>query len=142
MTNDKLPLHLDLLEYVCERVIERLVERVPGASEEGERAWFDQVIEDWIRMHSPVGTEDVGEDLDEAEIEYRSPEGKPLHRLTVEFAGVEEERVEDVANVPDYAPPPLSGGRGADIVQLWMRAAYEPWPACVTPPSSSIAWRR
>jgi hypothetical protein len=41
-----------LLEYVCDRVIERLVERVPGATEESERAWFDWMIEDWIRARA------------------------------------------------------------------------------------------
>lgn len=118
----------DWLEYVCERVIERLIERVPGATEESERAWFDQTIEDWIRVQQPADVESTGEEFDEAELEYRTPEGKPLHRLTVEFEGAVEEQVEDAANVPDYNPPPLKENRSADIVQLWMRAAYEPWP--------------
>ena len=120
--------HQDLLEYVHERVVERLVARVPGATEESEQAWFDQMIEDWICAQQPVAPEDADEEFDEAELEYRTSEGKPLHRLTVEFEGVEEERVENVTNVPDYDPPPLKEGHGGDIVQLWMRSAYEPWP--------------
>ena len=33
----------DLITYVRERAIERLVERVPGATRESERAWFDDL---------------------------------------------------------------------------------------------------
>jgi hypothetical protein len=36
----------DLLEYLCDQV--------PGTTEEVERAWFDQVIEDWIRAQQPA----------------------------------------------------------------------------------------
>lgn len=118
----------DLLEYVCERVIERLIERVPSATEESERAWFDEMLEDWIRAQQPAAVESVGEEFDEAELEYRTPERRPFHRLTVEFEGAAEERVEDAANVPDYDPPPLRESYSADLVRLWMRAAYEPWP--------------
>lgn len=118
----------DLLEYIHERVIARLVDQVPGTTEEAERAWFDQVIEDWIRAQQPAGEWSACEDLDEAEIEYRAPEGESLHRLTVEFEGAELERIEEAANVPDYDPPPLGKNRDADIVQLWMRMAYDPWP--------------
>lgn len=118
----------DLLEYVHERVIERLVEQVTGATEESERAWFDEMLEDWIRAQQPPGAENVDEDLDEAEVEYRTPEGKPPHRLSVEFGGAAKERNEDIANVPDYNPPPLNKSHSTDLVRLWMRAAYEPWP--------------
>lgn len=118
----------DWLEYVCERVIERLVERVPGTTEENERAWFDQMLKDWIRAQQPADVESAGEEFDEAKSEYRTPVGKPLHKLTIEFEGVEGERVENAANVPDYNPPPLKESHSADVVQLWMRTAYEPWP--------------
>lgn len=118
----------DILEYVCERVIQRLVERVPSATEEGERAWFDGMIEDWIRTQQPAGLESAGAGFDATEPEYRTPEGKPLHRLTVEFEGAVEERDEDAANVPDYDPPPLQESYSADLVRLWMHTAYEPWP--------------
>jgi hypothetical protein len=118
----------DLFEYVCDRMIERLVERVPGATEESERAWFDQTLEDWIGMHQAPGAESAADDVGEAEIEVRTPEGEPLHRMTVEFEGAQQERTEDAANVPDYDPPPLRDCHSADIVQLWMRAAYDPWP--------------
>jgi hypothetical protein len=64
----------DLLEYVYERVIQRLVERVPGATEESERAWFDQMLEDWVRAQQPADIESADEEFDEAEIEYRTPE--------------------------------------------------------------------
>jgi hypothetical protein len=33
----------DLVTHVCEQAIERLVERVPGATRESERAWFDDL---------------------------------------------------------------------------------------------------
>ena len=118
----------DLLEYIHERVVARLVDQVPGTTEEAERAWFDQVIEDWIRAQQPAGEWSACEDLDEAEIEYRTPEGETLHRMTVEFEGAESEGNEEAANVPDYDPPPLGKNRDADIVQLWMRTAYAPWP--------------
>ena len=118
----------DLLEYVYERVIERLVERVPGATEESERAWFDEMLEDWIRAQQPGGAESLDEERDEAEIEHRTPEGKPLHKLPAGFGGAAQERGEDVTNVPDYDPPPLKESHSADLVRLWMRAAYEPWP--------------
>lgn len=132
----------DLLEYVYERVIQRLVERVPGATEESERAWFDQVLEDWVRAQQPADIERADEEFDEAEIEYRTPEGEPFRRLSVEFEGAAEERVEDAANVPDYDPPPLKGDRSADIVQLWMRAAYEPWPDLPLEQAAEVLSRR
>lgn len=116
----------DLLEYMYERVIERLIERVPGATEESERAWLDQMFEDWTRAQQPPGAENTDENLDEAEVEYCTPEGKPLHKLSVEFGGAAEERDEDVVNVPNYSPPPLRKSHSTDLVQLWMRAAYEP----------------
>ena len=118
----------DLLEYVYERVVKRLVDLVPGATEESEGEWFDQMIEDWIRAQQPAGAESVGEEVGEAEVEYRTQEGEPLAVLNVEFGGAAEERAEDAANVPDYDPPPLRERHSADLVQLWMRAAYEPWP--------------
>jgi hypothetical protein len=117
----------DLFEYVSQRVIERLVERVPGATEESERAWFDEMLQDWIRAQQP-GVEGVDEDLDEAEVAYRTPEEELLHKLTITFGGAAEERVEDAANVPEYDPPPLKERYSADLVQLWMSTAYEPWP--------------
>jgi hypothetical protein len=131
----------DLLEYVYERVVERMVERVPGATEESERAWFDHMIEDWIQIQQPPDWGSTDEDLDEEEIEYRTPEGKPLHRMTVEFEGAEPERVEDAANVPDYSPPPLKN-RSADVVQLWMQAAYEPWPDLPLERAAKVLSRR
>jgi hypothetical protein len=118
----------DLITHVCEQAIERLVERVPGATEESERAWFDEMITEWIRAQQPANVADVGEASEGLEFEYRTPEGEPLHRLTVAFEGAVEDHVEDAANVPEYDPPPLKTQRSGDMVQLWMRAAYEPWP--------------
>jgi len=132
----------DLLEYVYDRVIERLVECVPGATEEGESAWFDQMIEDWIRAQQPGGVDDVDEDLCEAGIEYRTPEGKPLRKLNVEFRGAAQERDEDVANVPDYSPPPIRDSRDTGLVQLWMQAAYQPWPDLPLERAAEVLSRR
>jgi hypothetical protein len=110
-----------------ERVIERLVERVPGATDESERAWLDEMLKDWIRAQQPAGVERAEQDRSETEAEYRTPDGEPLHKITVEFGGADEERSEDAANVPDYDPLPLKDRYSADLMQLWMRAAYEPW---------------
>jgi hypothetical protein len=118
----------DLITYVCEQAIERLVERVPGATRESERAWFDLMITEWVRAQQPADIEGVSNVSEELEFEYRTPEGDPLHRLTVAFEGAVEDHVEDAANVPEYDPPPLKTQRSGDMVQLWMRAAYEPWP--------------
>lgn len=112
----------DLLQYIRERVIERLVERVPDTTEEEERAWFDATFEAWVRAHRPADAEDT------AASEYRTPEGESLHRMEIQFEGVAEERIEEAANVPEYDPPPLRKTRSADVVRLWMEAAYEPWP--------------
>ena len=43
----------DLFEYVSQRVIGRLVERVPGATEESERAWFDEMIQERSQFIHP-----------------------------------------------------------------------------------------
>ena len=118
----------DLITYVCERAIERLVERIPGATRESERAWFDEMITEWVRAQQPTDTEGVSNVSEELEFEYRTPGGEPLHRLTVAFEGAAEDHDEDAANVPEYDPPPLKIQRSGDMVQLWMRAAYEPWP--------------
>ncbi len=118
----------NLFEYMCERVIERLVERSPGATDESERAWLDETLKDWIRAQQPAGVERAEQDRDETEVEYRTPDGEPLHKITVEFGGAAEERSEDAANVPDYDPLPLKDSYSANLLRLWMRAAYEPWP--------------
>jgi len=132
----------DLFEYVCERVIGRLVEQVPGATEEAERAWFDQMLEDWIRTQMSPDAAGAGDGVEGAEVEYRTPEGKPLHRMTIEFEEAEQEGVEDAANVPDYDPPPLRRSRDPDVVQLWMRAAYEPWPDLPLEQAARVLSRR
>ena len=129
----------DLFEYVCDRVIGRLVERVPGTTDEAERAWFDQMLEDWIRAQHPSSADDC---LDEAEVEFDAPEEEPRHRMTIEFEGADRERREDAANVPSYDPPPLRGDRDADVVQLWMRAAYDPWPDLPLDRAAQVLSRR
>jgi hypothetical protein len=123
----------NLLEYVYEQVIERLVERVPGTSEESERVWFNQMVEDWICSQQSPDVEGLSEDLCDddphtVEFECRTSEGEPMHQMTIGFEGVEPERLEDAANVPTYDPPPIRRQQEPDMVQLWMRAAYEPWP--------------
>ena len=60
----------DLFEYVCDRVIGRLVERVPGTTDEAERAWFDQMLEDWIRAQHPSSADDC---LDDAQRDLARP---------------------------------------------------------------------
>jgi len=117
----------DFFEYVSQQVIERLVERVPGATEESERAWFDDILQTWLRAQQP-GVEGVDEDIDAAEVTYRTSEGKALHKLTIEFNGAAQERTEDTANVPKYDPPPMKKSHSAELVQLWMSTAYESWP--------------
>jgi len=119
-----------------------LVEQVPGATEEAERAWFDQMLEDWIRTQMSPGAEGAGDGLEDAEVEHHTPEGNPLHQMTIEFEGAEKKRVEDVAGVPDYDPPPLRSSGDPDVVQLWMHAAYEPWPDLPLEQAAQVLSRR
>lgn len=115
----------DWLEYVCERVIERLVERVPGTTEENERAWFDQMLKDWIRAQQPADVESAGEEFDEAKSEYRTPVGKPLRKLTIEFARPVTAGAPSGAGAPGLATPQSAPGTRAH----WRRAA-RPGRAC------------
>ena len=132
----------DLFEYVCDRVIERLAERVPGTTEQAERAWFDQMLEDWIHAQQPSRVGSAAEDLDEAGIECGASEGESPRRMTIEFEGAEQERPEDTATVPSYDPPPLRDSRDADVVQLWMRTAYDPWPDLPLDRAAQVLSRR
>lgn len=108
----------DLLAYLRERVVERLVDESPEITEEQAQAWFDALFEQWFQAQGPAEADDVAGDED------ATPVAESRSHIEIRFA----EGTEPPGEVPVYDPPPLAGIHRTDIVQFWMRMAYQPWP--------------
>jgi hypothetical protein len=113
----------DLLDYLRERLVERLTEETSQLTAAEAELWFDTVIESWVHAH-PSSAE---EEAPAGERPPRSAEG--LSKLEVRFetdAGTEPAGVG--AEIPTYDPPPAKRALQVSPIQFWMRIAHIPWP--------------